>query len=194
MKELVFATNNSHKLEEIRSMLKGNIIIKSLTDIQCHEDIPETGTTFHENASQKSHYIAERFDMNCFGDDSGLEVKALHGEPGVYSARYSGVRDMDVNMALLLKNLKGKADRRASFCTVISLLLDGKEYFFEGRVSGEIIEEKRGERGFGYDPLFIPTGYDRTFAEMQAEEKNAISHRAIAVRKLAHFLTTEYRL
>lgn len=194
MKELVFATNNNHKLEEIRSMLRGRIAIKSLADIHCDDDIPETGTTFHENASQKSHYIAEHFGMNCFGDDSGLSVETLHGEPGVYSARYAGVRDMDINMALLLKNLKGKSNRKASFCTVISLLLDGKEYFFEGRISGTIIDEKRGERGFGYDPLFVPVGYDKTFAEMKAEEKNAISHRAIAVQKLARFLTAEYSL
>lgn len=192
MKELIFATNNTHKLEEIRSMLEGRVLVKSLSDIHFQEDIPETGDTFHENASQKSRYITERFGIDCFADDSGLEVEALDREPGVYSARYAGSRDMDLNMELLLNNLKGISNRTASFCTVISLLLDGQEYFFEGRISGNIINEKRGVKGFGYDPLFVPLGHDRTFAEMQAQEKNAISHRAIAVRKLAEFLLASY--
>ncbi len=188
MTELVFATNNIGKLEEVRAILAGNINVKSLADIGCEEDIPETGTTFHENASQKSHYIVEQYNENCFADDSGLEVEALNNEPGVYSARYSGSRDMERNIDYLLKNLAGKSNRNASFVTVISLILEGKEYIFEGRVKGRIIDERRGSKGFGYDPIFIPDGHDSTFAEMAAEDKNAISHRAIAVKKLANFL------
>lgn len=188
MIELVFATNNKNKLREVHAILAGKITIQSLSDINCEEDIPETGTTFRENASQKSHYIVERYHKSCFADDSGLEVEALNDEPGVYSARYSGSRDMDRNMDLVLKNLSDQSERSASFVTVISLVLDGKEYFFEGRVKGKIIGDKRGSKGFGYDPIFVPDGYDRTFAEMTNEEKNAISHRAIAVKKLVDFL------
>jgi XTP/dITP diphosphohydrolase len=188
MIELVFATNNKNKLQEVRAILADKITIRSLSDINCEEDIPETGATFHENASQKSHYIVEHYRKNCFADDSGLEVETLNNEPGVYSARYSGSRDMEQNMDLILKNLTGKSNRKAAFITVISLILGGEEYFFEGRINGEIIEERRGSKGFGYDPIFIPEGYDRTFAEMTEEEKNAISHRAIAVKKLVDFL------
>lgn len=188
MIELVFATNNKNKLQEVRAILADKIAIHSLSDINCEEDIPETGATFRENASQKSHYIVDHYHQNCFADDSGLEIEALNNEPGVYSARYSGSRDMEQNMDLVLKNLAGKSNRNAAFVTVISLLLEGKEYFFEGRVKGEIIEERRGSKGFGYDPIFIPEGHDRTFAEMTEEEKNAISHRAIAVKKLINFL------
>lgn len=188
MIELVFATNNKGKLDEVRAILADKIKVKSLADIGSYEDIPETGATFHENASQKSHYIVEHYNENCFADDSGLEVEALNNEPGVYSARYSGSRDMERNMDYLLKNLVGKSNRNASFVTVISLILEGKEYFFEGRVKGIIIDEKRGGKGFGYDPIFIPDGYNRTFSEMTVEEKNAISHRSIAVKKLANFL------
>jgi XTP/dITP diphosphohydrolase len=188
MIDLVFATNNKNKLQEVSSVLAGKICLSSLSDIGCYDDIPETGHTFHENASQKSHYIVDRYHKNCFADDSGLEVEALNNEPGVYSARYSGSRDMEENMALLLKNLQDVSNRKAAFVTVISLIFDGKEYFFEGRVSGEIIESKRGNQGFGYDPLFLPDGYDKTFAEMDEAEKNAISHRAIAVKKLIDFL------
>ena len=188
MIDLVFATNNKNKLQEVRAILAGKINIQNLSDIHCEEDIPETGTTFHANASQKSQYIVDHYHSSCFADDSGLEIEALNNEPGVYSARYSGSRDMEQNMDLVLKNLTGISNRKAAFVTVISLLLDGKEYFFEGRIMGEIIEERRGSKGFGYDPIFIPEGYDRTFAEMTEEEKNAISHRAIAVKKLVDFL------
>ncbi len=188
MIDLVFATNNKNKLQEVRSILAGKINILSLSDINCEQEIPETGVTFHENASQKSHYVVDHYHTNCFADDSGLEVEALNNEPGVSSARYSGSRDMGQNMDLLLKNLADKSNRKAAFVTVISLLLDGKEYFFEGRVKGEIILSKRGGQGFGYDPVFIPEGYSKTFAEMTGEEKNAISHRAIAVKKLIDFL------
>ena len=188
MIELVFATNNKNKLLEVRAILGDKISIRSLTDINCEEDIPETGSTFHENSSQKSNYIVDRFHKNCFADDSGLEVEALNNEPGVYSARYSGSRDMDRNIDFLLKKLEGETNRNAAFVTVISLIMDGKEYFFEGRIKGEIIGSRRGSNGFGYDPIFIPNGYTKTFAEMTDEEKNAISHRAIAVKKLVAFL------
>lgn len=188
MIELVFATNNANKLLEVSAVLGDKIKLKSLEDIHCVDDIPETGVTFHENALQKSRFIVDKYDMNCFGDDSGLEVEALNNEPGIYSARYSGSRDMEQNMNLLLKKLEGINNRRASFVTVISLILNEKEYFFEGRVYGEIIHAKRGEKGFGYDPVFIPEGYNKTFAEMTDGEKNAISHRAIAVKKLIDFL------
>lgn len=192
MIDLVFATNNAGKLQEVRSILAQKINILSLTDINFNEDIPETGATFHENASQKSNYIAQRYSVNCFADDSGLEVEALNNEPGVYSAHYSGSRDMEKNMDLLLNNLNGASNRNASFVTVISLLLNGKEYFFEGRIHGKIIKEQKGLEGFGYDPIFIPEGHDRTFAEMTEEEKNKISHRAIAIQKLATFLKANY--
>lgn len=186
--ELVFATNNAHKLEEVQAIVGEKIRIKSLRDIDCHDDIPETGDTFQENARQKTDYLVQKYGVNCFGDDSGLEVDALHGEPGVYSARYCGTRDMEKNIDLLLEKLSDSEDRKARFRTVISLYLDGKQYFFEGAIEGKIIHERKGEKGFGYDPVFIPDGYDKTFAEMSAEEKNSISHRAIAVSKMAEFL------
>lgn len=188
MKNLVFATNNAHKLEEVRSILHQKFSIKSLDDIGCSADIPETGDTFRANASQKSHYILHHYGMDCFADDSGLMVEALGNEPGVYSARYSGSRDMDANMALLLQRLSNHQNRKASFITVISLLFEGQEHFFEGRIDGHIIAEPRGKGGFGYDPLFVPLGYETTFAEMDAAEKNRISHRAVAVRGLLDFL------
>lgn len=188
MLELVFATNNAHKLAEVQAIVGDKFHLKSLADIGCHDDIPETGITFEQNAQQKTDYLVQRFGVNCFGDDSGLEIDALGGEPGVYSARYSGSRDMDQNIKLVLSNLQDKSFRTARFKTVISLFLEGKQYFFEGTIDGNIIEECRGEGGFGYDPIFIPNGYSRTFAEMSATEKNLISHRAIAVSKMAAFL------
>src|SRR5690554_69713 len=188
MKDIVFATNNAHKLDEVRAILNKKFIIRSLLDIGCTSDIPETGATFHDNASQKSRFIRENYGMDCFADDSGLMVASLNNEPGVYSARYFGSRDMKANMSLLLANLKDQQNRRACFITVISLILEGKEYFFEGRIEGYIGHEPSGEGGFGYDPLFIPQGYDKTFAELDASEKNRISHRAIAVQKLLTFL------
>lgn len=188
MIELIFATNNAHKLEEVQAMVGDKFILKSLADIGCQDDIPETGVTFQENAQQKTDYLVKKYQVNCFGDDSGLEIDALGGEPGVYSARYSGSRDMDQNIKLVLSNLENRAERNARFRTVISLFLDGKQYFFEGAIEGVIIDTCRGEGGFGYDPIFIPNGYSRTFAEMSAAEKNLISHRAIAVSKMAEFL------
>lgn len=186
--EIVFATNNQNKLLEVRALVGSEIQIKSLTEIGCEEEIPETGVTFQENASQKSHFILNHYHLPCFADDSGLLVEALGGEPGVYSARYSGSRDMNENIDFLLKKLKGVPNREAYFITLISLLIDGKELFFEGRIAGEITTERRGENGFGYDPVFVPKGYSKTFAEMSDQEKNEISHRGIAVKKLVTFL------
>lgn len=189
MKELVFATNNGHKLQEVRAMIGDRIKVKSLQDIGCDVDIPETGTTFQENAGIKSKYIVDHYHIDCFADDSGLEVEALDGKPGVYSARYSGSRDMEKNISYLLENLKGKNNRKACFKTVISLVLDGEEHLFEGKIDGEILYAKTGIKGFGYDPIFLPNGYSKSFAEMNSNEKNAISHRAVAMAKLTDFLS-----
>ncbi|KGE15236.1 RdgB/HAM1 family non-canonical purine NTP pyrophosphatase [Sphingobacterium deserti] len=188
MLELVFATNNAHKLEEVQSIVDGKFVIKSLADIDCHDDIPETGVTFEENAQQKTDYLVNKYGLYCFGDDSGLEIQALNNEPGVYSARYSGSRDMEENIDLVLERLGASTNRAARFRTVISLYLNEQQHFFEGAIDGSIVAERRGVAGFGYDPIFIPNGYDKTFAEMTAAEKNAISHRSIAVAKLADFL------
>jgi XTP/dITP diphosphohydrolase len=189
MIELIFATNNAHKLEEVQAMVGKQFLLKSLADIDCHDDIPETGVTFHENAKQKTDYLVHKYDVNCFGDDSGLEIDALNGEPGVYSARYSGTRDMEQNINLVLENLKDSVNRNARFKTVISLYLNGHQHFFEGSVEGHIINKRKGIDGFGYDPIFVPHGYAHTFAEMTAEDKNKISHRAIAIEKMVEFLS-----
>lgn len=190
MRKLVFATNNAHKLEEIRAILGNKVEVLSLNDISCHADIPETADTLEGNAALKAQYIYEHYGLDCFADDTGLEVEALGGAPGVYSARYAGGdgHDSEANMKKLLKELEGENDRRAQFRTVICLIEDGKEHFFEGIVKGGIIEEKRGASGFGYDPVFVPEGYEETFAEMGSEEKNRISHRARAVRQLCSYL------
>ena len=190
MKEkLVFATNNTHKLKEVRAMLGQEMELLSLRDINCHADIPETGNTLEENALQKAMYIKEHFNMNCFADDTGREVEALNGEPGVYSARYAGGEGHDsaANMKKLLEKLKGIENRRARFRTVIALIRDGQTFYFEGIVNGKITTQLHGEGGFGYDPIFIPEGYEQTFAEL-GEVKNTISHRARAVEKLVKFL------
>lgn len=188
--KLVFATNNAHKLEEISSILGDKIELLSLKDIGCHEDIPETADTLEGNALLKSSFIYRNYGLNSFGDDTGLEVEALGGAPGVYSARYAGGEghDSQANMRKLLCELEGVENRKARFRTAISLILDGKEYLFEGIINGEIIKEKRGDSGFGYDPIFKPEGYEQTFAELGAEVKNEISHRALAVKKLAQSL------
>jgi len=191
MLELVFATNNAHKLEEVQAIVGDAFVIKSLNDIDCQDDIPETGVTFEENAQQKTDYLVNKYGLYCFGDDSGLEIDALNGEPGVYSARYSGSRDMEKNIDLVLERLGDTLNRTARFKTVISLYLNEQQHFFEGSIEGQITKERRGVDGFGYDPIFIPNGYDTTFAEMSAGEKNAISHRAIAVGKLATYLKTK---
>lgn len=189
--ELVFATNNAHKLEEVQQMVGDKFVLKSLADIGCDDDIPETGVTFQENAQQKTDYLFQKYQVDCFGDDSGLEIDALNGEPGVYSARYSGSRDMEKNIDLVLENLQDQENRRARFKTVISLFLDGEQHFFEGTVEGRIIAGRTGTAGFGYDPIFIPEGYEKTFAEMSLEEKNKISHRSQAVAKLVGFLNSK---
>lgn len=187
---IVFATNNSHKLDEIRNILGSSFEVMSLNELECHDDIPETGTTLEENARQKAQYIYDKYHCNVFADDTGLEVDALGGEPGVYSARYAGGEghDSEANMTKLLKNLEGEDNRKAQFRTVIALILDGKTSLFDGIVEGEIIKERRGGEGFGYDPIFQPEGYDKTFAELGNDIKNTISHRARAVAKLAAFL------
>lgn len=190
MKRLVFATNNAHKLEEVSAILGDKIELLSLKDIDCHTDIPETADTLEGNALLKSSYIFDNYHLNCFADDTGLEVEALHGAPGVYSARYAEGEghDAQANMLKLLREMEGKENRKAQFRTAISLILDGKQYLFEGVIKGEIIKEKRGNSGFGYDPIFVPEGYNQTFAELGNDIKNRISHRALAVNKLCDFL------
>jgi XTP/dITP diphosphohydrolase len=190
--KLVFATNNRHKLQEVADMTGNRFELHTLADIGCTADIPETGTTFHENASQKSRYIYDRYRISCFSDDSGLEVDALEGEPGVYSAHYSGSRDSEENLQLVLRRMEGQKSRSARFVCVISLILDGEEHFFEGRTEGIIRRERAGTDGFGYDPIFQPEGYDVTFAEMSQEEKNRISHRGKAVEAMAEFLISRF--
>lgn len=188
-KKLVVATNNAHKLEEIAAILGDEMELLSLKDINCYADIPETADTLEGNARQKAMYIYENYGMDCFADDTGLEVDALNGAPGVFSARYAGDgHDSEANMQKLLKELKGNENRKAQFRTAICLIMEGKEYLFEGIVKGKIIEEKRGGAGFGYDPIFVPEGYDQTFAELGNDIKNTISHRARAVEKLCTFL------
>ena len=189
-KKFVFATNNAHKLEEVTAILGDKIELLSMKDIHCHADIPETADTLEGNALLKARYIFENYNMDCFADDTGLEVEALNGAPGVYSARYAGPgHDSEANMNKLLHEMENKENRKARFRTVIALILNGKEYLFEGVVNGTIINEKRGGSGFGYDPIFVPDTYSETFAEMGNDIKNQISHRAEAVKKLTAFLS-----
>ncbi|MFA6950434.1 MAG: non-canonical purine NTP diphosphatase [Lentimicrobiaceae bacterium] len=189
MNTLIFATNNLHKIKEVNEILHNQYKIASLADLGFNEDIPETALTLEGNASQKAWFIYNRFGKDCFADDTGLEVDALNGEPGVYSARYAGHgHDFNQNVIKLLHNLDGKANRKARFRTVISLIIKGNETQFEGIINGEIITERRGNEGFGYDPVFVPEGYSQTFAEMPAIYKNEISHRALAMHKMADFL------
>ena len=207
MKKIVFATNNQHKLDEIRSILGPKFEIVSLAEIGCHEDIPETGQTLEENALQKAQYVYDHYGMSCFADDTGLEVDALNGAPGVFSARYAGGEghDSEANMNKLLAELENNNNRRAQFRTVIALILkeerreesgekretkveNSNPIRFEGIVKGQITRQKSGKEGFGYDPIFQPDGYDQTFAELGMEIKNHISHRARAVKKLADYL------
>lgn len=186
--KLVFATNNLHKLEEVSKQLS-EISILSLKEIDCAEEIPETGFTLQENALQKSTFVKEKYGFDCFADDTGLEIEALNGEPGVYSARYAGDDcSFDENMNKVLEAMETQINRKARFRTVISLLKDGESHFFEGIVNGMISTEKYGEKGFGYDPIFMPDGFGCSFAEMTIEEKNKISHRGLAVVKLIEFL------
>lgn len=192
--KIVFATNNSHKLEEIRQILGKSIEVLSLADINCHEDIPETAPTIEGNAMMKARYVYDKYGTPCFADDTGLEVEALDGAPGVYSARYAGGEghDSEANMRKLLHELEGKENRRAQFRTVIALIeqKDGKPvaHTFEGKIEGHISDEKRGTSGFGYDPIFVPEGYEQSFAELGNEIKNKISHRTRAVARLAEYL------
>lgn len=188
--KICFATNNAKKIEEVKAALGSDFDIVSLKDIGCIEELPETGDTLDYNAFQKARYVKENFGVDCFADDTGLEVESLYGEPGVYSGRYAGEpRSDERNIELLLKNLEGKEDRKARFRTVIALIIEGKEYAFEGIATGEIIKEKIGGSGFGYDPIFKPDDYSRTFAELTIEEKNQISHRGKAVKALIEFLS-----
>ncbi|MDA6070584.1 non-canonical purine NTP diphosphatase [Flavobacterium sp. AC] len=189
--QLVFASNNLNKIKEIQSILKGSIQLLSLEDIGCNEDIPETADTIEGNAILKANYVTEKFGYDCFADDTGLEVKALNGEPGVYSARYAGEqRDSDDNMDKLLNSLSNKEDRSAQFKTVIALNIKGEQHLFTGIAKGHIVLEKKGDKGFGYDPIFKPENYDETFAEISSEIKNKISHRAKATNQLIDFLNT----
>ncbi len=192
MKNLVFVTHNVHKSEEVQAIIGNHFEIKNLSELNIFEDIPETGSTFKENALQKAEYVYRKLGCNCFADDSGLMVDALNGEPGVYSARYAGEpTNMQHNIEKLLNNLKGQKNRNAQFKTVIAVILNGEKYFFEGEIQGKIIDTPQGNGGFGYDPIFIPDGYDKTFAELPAEVKNKISHRAIAMQKFTDFLNSK---
>jgi len=188
--KLVFATNNQHKLQELKQLLDGSIELLSLNDINCEEDIPENQETLEGNAAEKSFYIFNKFGLNCFADDTGLEIDALNGEPGVYSARYAGEeKSPEKNIELVLQKLSEIKNRKARFRTVISLVIDGIETQFEGVVEGHILEEKKGISGFGYDPIFQPDESTLSFAEMSMDEKNKISHRGRAVQKLVEYLT-----
>ncbi|RZS95591.1 non-canonical purine NTP diphosphatase [Cecembia calidifontis] len=187
--KICFATNNKKKIEEVKAALGSEFTILSLAEIGCHEELPETGDTLDHNAFQKARYVFENYGVDCFADDTGLEVEALDGAPGVYSGRYAGEpRSDERNIEKLLKAMEGKTNRKARFRTVIALIQGGKEYAFEGIAEGEIIQEKTGTGGFGYDPVFRPLGFDRTFAELSMEEKNRISHRGKAVQALVKFL------
>lgn len=189
--KLVFATNNAHKLEEVRAILGNDYEVLSLADINLHEDIPETAGTLEGNALQKAQYVKQHYGLDCFADDTGLEVDALNGEPGVYSARYAGEgHDSEANMSKLLLKMNKKRNRKARFRTIVALIQGEDIHLFEGIVNGTIIKERRGKGGFGYDPIFVPEGYSQTLAEI-GEEKNKISHRARAIAKLADFLNNK---
>jgi XTP/dITP diphosphohydrolase len=189
--ELVFASGNAGKVSEIQQLMPSFVKLSGLKDINCHEEIPETKSTIEENASQKAFYVYENYQHDCFADDTGLEIEALNGRPGVMSARYAGeAKNPDDNMKKILAELNGIENRNACFKTVISLVIGGKEKLFTGVVHGIILPEKKGNHGFGYDPIFQPAGYSKSFAEMDAAEKNRISHRSIAVSKLVEYLQT----
>lgn len=187
---LIFATNNAHKLDEVRSILGSRFTVKSLKEIGCDADIPETADTLEGNALMKARFLYEKYGVDCFADDTGLEVTALGGAPGVHTARYAGNHDSEANMNKLLNELEKKSDRSAQFRTVIALIIEGKEFLFEGIVKGSIAKEKAGDGGFGYDPIFIPEGFTQTFSQMGNDSKNHISHRALAVEKLYNYLNS----
>lgn len=187
--KLCFATNNEHKIREVKQLLGDNHQILGLTEIGCQEELREDKETLEGNSLQKAKYVFDNFSISCFADDTGLEVEVLNGAPGVYSARYAGdQRSNEDNITLLLKNLEGLSNRKARFRTVVTLILQGQVHQFEGIVNGEILKGRKGSQGFGYDPIFLPQGQTRSMAELTADEKNAISHRGIAVRKLVEFL------
>lgn len=191
-RKYVFATNNAHKLREIKAMLPENIEILSLEEINCHVEIPETADTLEGNARIKAHYVYEHYGLDCFADDTGLEVEALNGAPGVHTARYAGdSHDTEANIDKLLAELNGETNRKAKFRTVIALIEKGEEHLFEGILEGEIAKKRCGDNGFGYDPVFIPQGTGKTFAELGPDVKNKISHRALAVAKLVDFISKE---
>jgi XTP/dITP diphosphohydrolase len=187
--KLVFATNNPNKLAEIRMLLPSSIELLSLKDINCNEELPETSDTLEDNAAQKAYYVYDNYGYDCFSDDTGLEIEALDGRPGVYSARYAGEDCVaEDNMQKVLAEMQGEDNRDACFRTIISLVIDGKEFQFEGQVDGQIIPEKWGNKGFGYDPIFLPDGYQESFAQMPMSQKSVISHRGLAVKALVDFL------
>ena len=191
--KLVFATNNKHKLQEVRDIIGDRVEVLSLNDIDCHDDIPETADTLQGNALIKARHIFEKYGFNCFADDTGLEVEALNGAPGVYSARYAGEEcNSEANMLKLLQNLTCENNRNAQFRTVIALIINGEEKLFNGIVKGTITNEKMGNSGFGYDPIFIPEGYTESFAQMSGEMKNSISHRYRATKQLSDYLKENY--
>jgi XTP/dITP diphosphohydrolase len=189
MRQIVFATNNAHKMGEVSAILKSDFKLLSLKEINCFEEIPETQDTIEGNALQKARYVWKKFGLDCFADDTGLEVEALDGDPGVYSARYAGEDcNSEKNIKKLLFNLEGISNREARFKTVAALILNGKEFLFEGTIRGSILRKKQGTSGFGYDSVFLPDGYNLSFAEMDMDKKNEISHRALAMKALAEFL------
>jgi len=187
--KLCFATNNKHKLDEVRQLLGNTFEVLSLDDIGCNEELPEEHDTLEANSLQKAKFVFDKYGVSCFADDTGLEVEALHGAPGVYSARYAGEqRNSEDNIDLLLKSLEGKTNRKAQFRTVVTLILNGDVHQFEGIVKGEILNSRKGQGGFGYDPIFLPAGTSQSMAELNPDEKNAISHRGAAIKKLIAFL------
>ena len=191
--KLVFATNNNFKFTEMKESLSTNIELQKLEDIGCREELPETKETLEGNAEQKARYVYEKFGYSCFADDTGLEINALDGKPGVYSARYAGEsKDSMLNMKKVLKEMKNERNRSARFRTVIALIISGETIFFEGLVEGQILHELQGDKGFGYDPIFLPDNHAQSFAQMNLQEKNAISHRGKAVRQLVKYLNMQY--
>ncbi|GAB1416389.1 non-canonical purine NTP diphosphatase [Paludibacter sp.] len=189
MRKLVFATNNKHKLEEVTSVAQGSISVLSLKDIECFDDIPETADTLEGNALMKAKYIYDKYGFDCFADDTGLEVDALDGRPGVYSARYAGDdQNSENNIAKLLSEMENKENRKAQFRTVVALIEGGEVKYFEGIIKGNISDKPSGHSGFGYDPVFVPEGYSQTFAEIGSDQKNKISHRALAINELQNYL------
>lgn len=192
IRELIFATHNENKVQEVKALLPDGYLVASLAGLGDDTEIPETGDTMEQNAMEKAYAVYLKYGKDCFAEDSGLEVDALEGAPGIYSARYAGLeKNAESNMDLLLENMRGEINRRARFKTVFALILDGKKWLFDGQVEGMILDHRQGSSGFGYDPVFMPLGFNKSFAEMTKEEKNAISHRGIALRRMIAFLDSE---